>query len=74
MAFLQGGSGSGGWERGRKTLVVPGRVAIIHIKWLVFGDDFFQFSLDAGSILLVGQFGEFFNPLVEPIAVVAVSF
>ena len=47
VGFLRGGSGSGGWERGRRTLVVLGWVKIIHTKWLVFGNDFFQFSLDS---------------------------
>lgn len=74
VEFIRGGLGSDEGECGGRTSLILGRVAIIHIKWLVFGDDFFQFSLDARGILLMSQFGKFFNPCVEPIEVVAISF
>ena len=74
VEFIRGGLGSDEGECGGRTSLILRRVAIIHIKRLVFGDDFFQFSLDARGILLMGQFDEFFNLLVEPIEVAAISF
>jgi hypothetical protein len=45
---------------------VEGRFGIIHVKGLVFWDDFFELRFDVRGILLVGESNEFFNLLVYP--------
>ena len=51
-----------------------GIIGIIHIKGLVFGDDFFQLRFDARGILFRGKMNKFFDAPVEPVLITMVSF